>query len=43
MIQGRTPRATTAPLASGHFVLGFQSTLCASAGLILIGLLGSED
>lgn len=26
-----------------HFVLGFQSTLCASAGFILIGLLSRKD
>lgn len=30
-------------MAGGHFVLGFQSTLCASAGSILIGLLGRKD
>lgn len=51
MIQGQNPRAMNArhhfydddPLAGGHFVLGFQSTLCASAGSILIGLLGRKD
>lgn len=31
------------PMASGHFVLGFQSTLCASAGSILIGLQSRKD
>lgn len=48
MIQGCIPQATNArrcdePVAGGHFVLGFQSTLCASAGSILIGLLGRKD